>query len=158
MIVIPWYLIPGRPYPIQVYLHACSLYSSKPEIGQRGAAEATRAKFELKTFSHSTVSRSFRSFEQVRKQSLEGRYGEELNAGGIESPSIVGVATKAVDNNEEKGLSGKRFPSADDTAARRAEMAKFLPKFPSDAKTAGIEAAGRQFVENWHKKSMILLI
>ena len=158
VVVIPWFLIPGRPYPIQVYLHACGLYSSNPEMGQRGVAEATRIKFKLDTFSHSTVSRSFRSFEQAHKQSLENKYGEEVKASGAGSPKLVGAAAKACANPEEGAHPDKRFPAAGDTAARREEMAKFFPKFPCDTKTGSIEAISRQFVENWHKKSVVLLI
>ena len=158
MTVIPWFLIPGRPYPIQVYLHACSLYSSNPKIGQRGAAEATRAKFDLKTFSHSTVCRSFRSFEQARKLSLENRFGEKLKPCDAETPLFVGVAAKVGTTKEDNSHSAGRFPSAIDTAARRKYMTKFFPNFLFEAKIGIIESISLQFVENWHKKSMVLLI
>ena len=169
MTVIPWYLIPGRPYPIQIYLYACALYSTNPEIGQRGAAEATRAKFDLKTFSHSTVCRSFKSFEQARELALGKRFGEEMKAGGAGSPLFVlpdrqaggrqtGAAANAGAKKAEAPHPAWRFPSANDTAARRKGMAKFFPKYPCDAKAGGIETISRRFVEDWHKKSGVLLI
>ena len=89
---------------------------------------------------------------------MENKYGEELKADGAEGPVLVGAATKARANLEGDAQPGGHFPSATDTAARRVEMAKFLPKFPSGAKIADIWANIRQFVWNWHKKSMVLLI
>ena len=164
VVVIPWYLIPDRPYPLQVYQFACSYYSANPDIGQRGAAEATRTKFGLETFSHSTVCRSFRSFEKSRRAALEKRYGEEIKASGTEGITIVGAAPKAdagcggAADTDEKRHSEKRFPSVADTARRREIMAGFLPKFENNAKRADIEAAGCRFVRAWHEKSRRLLI
>ena len=63
VVYVPWFLIIGRPYPIQVYLYACDLYSSEQGYGQREVAKATREKFKLKTFSHSTVCRSFKTLK-----------------------------------------------------------------------------------------------
>ena len=163
--VIPWYLIPGRPYPIQIYLYACTLYSKNPEIGQRGAAEATRAKFDLKTFSHSTVCRSFKSFEQSRELALGKRFGEAAKAGGVGAPLFVmpvggqsGPAAKADAKKAEAPRPAGRFPSTDDTSERREGMAKFFPTYPCDAKIGDIESISRRFAENWHKKNTVLLI
>ena len=156
--VIPWFLIPGRPYPLQTYMYACGLYGSNPEIGQRGAAEATRAKYELETFSHSTVCRSFKSFEQARERALERKFGEEIKAGGTEAPPLVGPATKAGGGKAGAPHPAGRFPSAADTAGRREGVARFLPKYPCNAKIGDIESISRGFVENWHKKNRVLLI
>ena len=159
VVVIPWFLIPGRPYPIQIYLHACSLYSSNPEIGQRGAAQATRDEFNLKHFSHSTVSRSFKSFEQTQKQSLEHRFGEEVKVCGISIPNHAYAAENAKIKSDEVPDTVKRFPYAADTTMRRQKMAVFLQEFLCCAKKEeNIEAASRQFVESWHKKTNQLLL
>jgi len=161
VVIIPWFLIPGRPYPIQIYLYACKLYSSNPDIGQRGAAESTRTKFKLKTFSHSTVSRSFRTFEQSQKQSLEQRFGEELKICGAEIKNLVAAATKIEEDNEQRNEAppdAKHFPSIKDTAVRREKMAVFLQEFDCHSKETNIEIAGRQFVETWHKRTLRLLL
>jgi hypothetical protein len=156
--VIPWFLIPGRPYPLQVYIYACGIYSSSPEMGQRGAAKATRAKFKLETFSHSTVSRSFRSLERSQEQALDSRFGEEFKPCGRQRPTIVGAAAKAGAKRDAPGDAGKRFPSAADTAKRREGMASFLMAYLRPAKSEGIEAASRQFVKEWNEKAMRLLL
>ena len=162
--MLPWYLIPGRPYPLQVYQFACSYYSSNPEIGQRGAAKATREKFNLKTFSHSTVCRSFKSFEQSRKAALEKRFGEEVKISGAEGLTVIRSALKAAVDEEPcpetdlKPRSKRRFPSVTDTASRREVMSEFLPKFQKGAKISDIEAAGRKFVKDWHEKTRRLLL
>jgi len=48
IVIIPEFLVPGRPYPVYVYLYAINLYSSAPEKGQRQAAEETRKFFGLR--------------------------------------------------------------------------------------------------------------
>ena len=164
MTVHPWYLILGRPYPLQVYQYACSYYSTNPEVGQRGAAEATRIKYNLETFSHSTVCRSYRAFEDIRIAILEKRYGEEVKINGTEGLTIVRAVPKtAVDKDlsfvtEQKPHSEKRFPSVMDTASRRKAMTGFLPNFQKGSKRTDIEAAGRQFAKDWHEKSRRLLL
>jgi hypothetical protein len=140
-----------------VYLYASSLYSSNPEIGQRAAAEATRDKFKLEKFSHSTVCRSFRSFEQARKPALRKRFGEELKAVGADAPVLVGAATKGTADKGKAPQPEGRFPSAAGTASRREEMASFFPKL-HHKKTADIESIICQFVKNWHEKTRRLLL
>ena len=154
VVVIPWYLIPGRPYPIQVYLFACELYSSNPKLGQRGVAKITRAKFKLETFSHSTVCRSFKSLEYAQKSALNNRFGKEIN--NKFKRMMINSAPKisATDKNSPKNV----FPSVTDTADRRKILSGFLPKFKKNAKIIEIETAGCHFVKNWHEKSGRLLL
>jgi len=172
VIIIPWFLIPGRPFPIQVHLYACGLYSSTSTIGQRGAAESTRDKFHLEKFSHSTVSRSFRAFEQSRKQGLEQRFGKELKVFGTKIENLVTAAVQLnrVAEKEDKKAekdeasnNARCFPTAADTSVRRKEMALFLKEFltamyDGHAEAVNIEAAARHFVENIYKKTRRLLL
>jgi len=154
--VIPWYLIPGRPYPVQVYLYACELYSRDPDIGQRGAAEATRKRFKLEKFSHSTVSRASRVLEQSFKQDLGRRFGEKINLPGAESQTLVCAAAKPVAGIDAAPDALRRFPSAADTASRRKAMAVIFHGHFSSA--PGAETAARQFVKDWHTKTERLLL
>ena len=157
MVVVPWFLIPGRPYPIQTYLYACSFYSENPDIGQRGAAKATRAKFKLESFSHSTVSRTFRAFEQTREQGLERRFGEEMKAS--DAGSLAN--TSAVSNigaKSDEAYTARHFPSVRDTAARRGGMAGFFRKFLYDAEGGDIIVASQRFVKDWYIKTQRLLL
>jgi len=164
VIVVPWYLIPGRPYPIQVYLFACRLYSTDPGIGQRGVAKATRAQFKLEKFSHSTVSRSFRTLERTFKQDLERRFGEEVKIAGAGSIGLDGTiglvdaAVKTIMDSADVPDTLQRFPSVTDTAGRRKAMADFFHECFCVAEEAKHEAASWQFVKNWHIKTKRLLL
>jgi len=158
VIVIPWYLILGRPYPIQIYLYACGVYSSNPDMGQRGAAAATRKEFNLKKFSHSTVSRSFKALEARREQELKRRFGDELKVSGKGNAHLVAAAEKRVFKRRETTDTTRRFPTAADTCRRREGMAVFLRDFLDACKKASIEAAARLFVESWNKKARRLLL
>ena len=64
--IVPEYLIPGRPYPIYVYIYAITTYCLNPKMGQREAAERTRERFGLKTFSHTTLGRAMKRLECKR--------------------------------------------------------------------------------------------
>jgi len=141
-----------------VYLFASDLYSSNPEIGQRGVAETTRKKFKLATFSHSTVSRSFRSLEEARKQALENNFGEESGVCGLKSPMLIGAAMKAVAMNDDGNQPERRFRTVSDTAVRRDEMRGFLPGFHHMAKRADIESGSIPFVTKWHKMTRRLIL
>lgn len=59
--------LPGRPYPVYVYLYAAAVYLTE-DISMRKAAEKTRNKFDLETFSHSTLSRALK---KLRKNILQ---------------------------------------------------------------------------------------
>ena len=65
IVIIPEFLVPGRPYPVYVYLYAIDLYSGAPEKGQRWAAETTRKYFGLETFAHTTLGRALKAFIHV---------------------------------------------------------------------------------------------
>jgi hypothetical protein len=62
VVILPEFLVPGRPYPVYVYLYAIDLYSGAPEKGQRWAAAETRERFGLTTFAHTTLGRALRAF------------------------------------------------------------------------------------------------
>jgi len=100
-LIVPEFLIPGRPYPIYVYLYAIVLYSSNAKMGQREAAERTRKLFGLTTFSHTTLGRAIRKLERMIKkfekelQDNEARNGNlendclEKNAGSFPSVELI---------------------------------------------------------------------
>jgi hypothetical protein len=61
IVIIPEFLVPGRPYPLYVYLYAIDLYSRSPEKGQRWVAGETRKRFGLATFAHTTLGRALKA-------------------------------------------------------------------------------------------------
>jgi len=127
-------------------------------MGQRGAAEATRRKFNLEAFSHSTVSRSFRSFEHARKHSLERRFGAEIAVNRAEYPMLIKAAAGAGVREGPGGRLKGRFPGVADTSERRAGMRGFFPVFPSGERRAAVEGPSIAFVEKWHRKTRRLLL
>ncbi len=159
VIVIPWFLIPSRPYPIQVYLYACNLYSSNPEINQRKAADATRKKFGLQKFSHSTVSRSFKALEESRNRDLQRRFGPEFTDFSAGAVTVCAETDeKSAAGTSEASPVSKPFPKITDTAARREAMRDFLPSFVCDVKKEDAENICRRFVENQYENAENLLL
>jgi len=64
VVIIPEFHIPGRPYPVYIYLFAIDLYSSNPDMSQRKAAKTTRECFGLNEneFVHTTLGRALKAF------------------------------------------------------------------------------------------------
>ena len=89
-LIIPAFLIPGRPYPIYVYIYAIVLYSSNPAMGQREAAEKTRKRFDLVTFSHSTLGRAMRKLEVLINTNEERQEPQRPDARGFQSVGLTG--------------------------------------------------------------------
>ena len=156
--VTPWFLARRRKYPIEVYLFACSLYSTNPGMGQRGVAEATRAKFKLEKFSHTTVGRVFKAFERSQKQALVQEPVEGTKPCSDEPPIAAGPVATGSAKTDEALRKQKRMASVMDTAARRKEMASFLQEYIHAAESGDTHAAARQFVKYWHEKTQKLLL
>ena len=106
-LTIPEFLIPRRPYPVYVYIYAIVQYSSNPAMGQRNAAEATRKRFGLKTFSHTTLGRAMKRLEALTKTNED--------------------KPERVNEIKESQLPGPRhFPSVELTGKRRAAVLSYL--------------------------------
>ena len=103
LLIVPEFLLLGRPYPVYVYLYGIILYSSNPEMGQREAAEETRKQFGLDTFSHTTLGRAIKRLEEWIKGFEDKAESEES------SPEKI-----------------RCFPSVEQTHERRDTVLKFL--------------------------------
>ena len=106
VVIIPEFLIPGRPYPVYIYLYAIDLYSSNPKLSQRAAAKATRKHFGLSTFSHTTLGRALKRFvenvgEKMKtgsdRQHEEGENGDSRcgNSAGNNAPVLPALGSTA---------------------------------------------------------------
>jgi len=126
IVIIPAYLIPRRPYPVQVYLYAIDLYSSNPAMGQREAAEITRKQFGLQHFAHTTLGRALKAFVRNIEEVSEYRDDE------MHEPDEEGAQQRA--NDENCGESKHRideekqpeFPTTQATAKKRKQAARVL--------------------------------
>ena len=130
VVIIPEFLVPGRPYPIYVYLYAIDLYISNPERGQRWAAKATRKYYGLPSFAHTTLGRALKAL--VTNLETAGiNEIEELEAESKVSVLQEGRASqKAIEegnarqNNSHSKIT--RIPSVQSTWALRKRAAHFL--------------------------------
>ena len=158
VVVVPWFLVFGSPYPIQIHLYACEKYSANPSRSQRWAAEETRINFKLATFTHTTLGRAFKSLEEFQKRSLERRFGKKLEFCDGAGP-LSNLDSKTVAGGESITQKKKRrFPSVEDTAERRKEILKFLRPFSEADENVSVEAAGRDFVKCLYDKTRRLLL
>jgi hypothetical protein len=134
VVIIPEFLIPGRPYLIEIYMYAIDIYSASPGKGQRWAAEATRRRFGLTTFSHTTLGRALKRLAERLEEAMPPHRGEEKEA------------TSHQDGCSEKELEQKRatFPKMEVTAALRERVALFLRGRP-------LRAALQPNIADYHK-------
>ena len=111
VVLIPEFLVPGRPYPVYIYVYAICLYTDMPEKGQRWAAEATRKRFGLTSFAHTTLGRALKSF--VRCTGVEATAAVE-DTGAVAPDSCKNVV----------------FPKVRQTEASRKQAALILGGMP----------------------------
>jgi len=63
--LIPWFLAPGRPFPIFVYLYAVWHYNNSEQKSMQLSVMATRKLFRISNFSKSTLSRTIKFMEPL---------------------------------------------------------------------------------------------
>ena len=136
--VVPEFLVPGRPYPVYVYLYAISIYANSPKKGQRWASEETRKKFGLATFAHTTLGRALKAL--VRAISME-----PMAPGGADA--------EAADPRKSPA-----FPSAQSTVPLRKLAAKFLAWLPTSAVRQKIAAASYEMAREWFSEYCCFLL
>ena len=129
-IIIPEILIPGRPYPIYVYLYAITTYSFNPAMGQREAAKRTQERFGLKTFSHTTLGRAIKRLEKnINNNEGEPRAPEDP-VEGSESESKAFPTVNQIKERKEKVASYLKKASAEDISlSQEAEKAHKQPDY-----------------------------
>jgi hypothetical protein len=157
IVIIPEFLVPGRPYPIYVYLYAIDLYSGAPEIGQRKAAAATRKHFGLTSFAHTTLGRALKAF--VRNIEKGTKVSEEHCA---ETPDDTGKNGKDVEQkaDAEQGDEVKRpgFPKVQSTEALRKRAAQFLHGMLTGVVKQQAIATCLELVRKWFKEHQRFLL
>jgi hypothetical protein len=125
IVILPDFLIPGRPYPVYVYLFAIRLYSTHPEKGQRWAAAETRKQYGLSTFAHTTLGRAMKAFVRNIEEDAP------TTDGGAEGTSIAAAKPSG-------------FPTVRATASIREKAAKFLHR-----RLAAVHIQRTAAVYNW---------
>jgi hypothetical protein len=140
-------------------------------MSQRAVAKATRIKYGLQTFSHSTVCRSFKVLEYAvaycrQEFALQRNVGDFNVTSNIYNLSLIYPSPKH--NTQDKNCNdiavsikpnkSRCFPAVTDTARRRRAMFKFVPKLSHNLNLIDIEVACCRFAEKWHEKSWRLLL
>jgi len=75
--LLPWFMLPSRPYPVFVYIYAVWHYHSAEKKSQKETAAATGKLFGIRSFNKSTVSRSIKIMENI------------IDLAGIDKPLAV---------------------------------------------------------------------
>jgi len=63
--IFPWFMLPGRPYPIFIYIYAAHHYYSTWKKSLRMSAMAAGKMFGIESLNKSTVYRSLKIIEQI---------------------------------------------------------------------------------------------
>ena len=63
--LLPWFMLPGRAYPVFTYVYAIWHYHSTGKKSLKETAAATGELFGIKSFNKSTVSRSIKAMEDI---------------------------------------------------------------------------------------------
>ena len=82
--LIPWFLLPGRPFPVFVYLYAVWHYNITEKKSLKDSADATGKLFKIDKFHKSTVCRNIKAMENFIDAS---KIDEPLNIIDLVTPS-----------------------------------------------------------------------
>lgn len=157
IVIIPEFLVPGRPYPIYVYLYAIDLYSGAPEKGQRMAAEETRKYFGLASFAHTTLGRALKAF--VRNIEEGTKASEELCAKTPDDTGKKGEDVEQKANTEQCDKVEKPdFPKVRSTEVLRKRAAQFLCGMLTRAVKKQAIATCLELVRKWFKEHQRFLL
>jgi len=121
-LAVPEFLIPGRRYPIYIYVFAMVTYCLNPWMGQREAAKRTRERFDLKTFSHTTLGRALKRLEKLIE---DKKYDPQSEEDQCEAPDAI---------------AGK-FTTVEQTKNRRKKVSLYLQKAAAGDSSLKQEAA-----------------
>lgn len=137
IVIIPEFLIPGRPYPVFIYLYAIDLYSRSPEKGQRWAAGETRKHFRLDTFAHTTLGRALKVFVHNIEEGTKASENplNETSGHDMEKSEMQNENAGQSDTVKNPG-----FPTVKTTEALRKQVAQFL-------RGVAVQAVGQQAIE-----------
>jgi len=129
-LILPEFVVPGRRFPIYIYIFAIMTYCANKKMGQREAAKRTREYFGLKTFSHTTLGRTMKKLEQlIKKHDGEMKTQEEAT--------------------EEPEPAKKKFPTVEQTKARKDRVASYLINAAGDSSfTKEVDPTNKQTEDN----------
>jgi len=119
-------------------------------MGQRAVAEATRKKFGLSKFSHSTVCRTLKAFEQSIKKAGASN--------GDQSDITVKTSDKEIAVQDGTQADDRRFPTVNNTAKRRIDISMFIRGMLDGTNPVSINDISFIIVSKWYKKYRCLLI
>ena len=121
-VIIPAFLLPHRPYPLEVYIYALNLYSGSPKIGYRTAAEATKNEYKLETFSHTTIVRAMKTLSVKLEENQRTDNESDITNGAVLKD---GVSVQAAAN---MNITGYTLPNDGATVATEETVAMTKPK------------------------------
>lgn len=155
IVIIPEFLIPGRPYPVYVYLYAIDLYSGSPEKGQRWAAGETRKYFGLDTFAHTTLGRALKVFVRNIEDATKATDSTNKETSG-NSEEKSKVQNASARQNAIAKKSG--FPTVQATEVLRKRAAQFLHGMTTQAIKLNIMEIYCYLVRKWFEEYRRLLL
>jgi len=117
--LLPWFLLPDRPYPVFTYIYAVWHYQITDRKSMSQTAEATSKLFGIEKFHKSTVSRSIKTLENtidvsgVNKPLAVNNLGALLNDDLSKLIPEILKNTELIETLEERyGEIVKRLPPA----------------------------------------------
>ena len=115
--LLPWFMLPDRPYPVFAYIYAVWHYHSTEKKSQKETAAAVGKLFGISSFNKSTVSRSIKFMESI------------IELAGIDKPLGIDMPKLPPDSelfeHVPKILNG--FTAIEEIKEEYGEMVKRLP-------------------------------
>jgi len=90
VLLIPWFTLPGRPYPVFAYMYAIWHYNASEKKSQRLSAAAAGKVFGIDSFNKSTVCRNLKAMGGLSESVQIGRTASAGTAGAQTAKEVIG--------------------------------------------------------------------
>jgi len=147
IVIIPEFLVPGRRYPVEVYLYAIDLYSREKGKGQRWAAAEARKRYGLEKaeFAHTTLGRALKKLSSRLEEIGEAKIIGAHESGGKDAANAEGMRQHS-------------FNTVRTTWELRERVTRFLCVKAVEEDLRSAEAVYRGIAREWFEKHRQLLL
>jgi hypothetical protein len=130
--ILPWFMLPGRPFPVFIYIYAAWHYHSTNKKSLSQTTAATKKVFGLEGLDKSTVSRNIKAFENI------------IDASRINKPLTIEQPELSYNNSLSMLVSEIvcNTSSIESLKERYKEMIKQLPEPINRAETVAVVLSG----------------
>jgi len=145
VLLIPWFTLPGRPYPVFAYIYAIWHYNVSEKKSQRLSAAAAGKVFGIDSFNKSTVCRNIKAMEGLPEAIRADSTASGKKNGTQTSKELIGCIPEILKSRPSteslKEMLGGNVAPAPESVNNSHNLTNALDAIPQEHSQVIIEAA-----------------